>query len=89
MENRIGKNVIGKSCSDQYTVRPILYFSYNGQTSDDHPDSVYDHYYTSLGNIQNTVVAIGSLSPNNNKVELFDIASNTWTSKEPFPYAES
>ena len=88
LENLIGKNVTGESCSDQFTVRPILYFSYNGQTSQDHPDSAYSHYYTSLGNIQNTVVAIGSWSPSNNKVELFDIATNTWTSKEPFPYAE-
>ena len=66
------------------TVWSTLYLSYNGQSYDDHPYSVYDHKFISLGNIDNRVVSVGSW--NNNQVELFDITSNTWTTKKSFPY---
>ena len=63
------------------------YLSYNGENYTDHPDSVSDHDYTTLGNINNTILAVGSLR--NVKVEMFDISSNTWSTKTPFPYCSS
>ena len=63
-----------------------IFLSYNGQSSEDHPNSVYDHRRSTLGNIENKVIAVGSWGPLNLQVELFDISSNTWTTKKPFPY---
>ena len=65
------------------------FFSYNGKDYINHPDTVNDHYRTSLGNIDNKVLAVGGHSVNNNKVEMFDINSNTWTSKTAFLYCSS
>ena len=49
-----------------------------------YPNATHDHFYTTLGDIGNKIVAVGgSLS---NKVELFDINSNTWTMQPSFPY---
>ena len=71
----------------------ICFYSYNGKTYTDHPDTVNDHYRTSLGNLKNNVVAVGGLLTKNNKVEIFDINSNTWDSKimfQPsFPFCSS
>ena len=61
--------------------------SFNGEKYEDHPNAANDHYDTSLGNIENKVLAVGST--NNNKVELLDISSNTWTTKATFPYCSS
>ena len=63
------------------------YFSYNGEKYTNHPNSVSDHYKTSLGNIENQILAIGDT--NNNKVELFDIKSNAWTTKTSFSFCSS
>ena len=41
---------------------------------------------TTLGNIENKVVAVGSWVAGNAKVEIFDINSDTWTSKTSFPF---
>ena len=65
------------------------YFSYNGEKYTIHPNAVNDHYYTSLGNIENKVVAVGSMIIANTKVEIFDINSNTWTEKTSFPFCSS
>ena len=62
------------------------FFSYNGQSYEDHPSSVYDHYRSSLGNIGNMVITVGSWSSGNVQVESFDITRNIWTTKEPYPY---
>ena len=53
------------------------YFSYNGEKYTDHPSTVNDHYLTTLGDIENKILAVGGWSTSNNKVELFDISSNT------------
>ena len=68
-------------------------FSYNGEKYTNHPDSVNGHFGTTLGDIENKILAVGG-SPDvvdgaNNKVELFDISSNTWTAKTSFPYCSS
>ena len=60
----------------------------------DHPDSVYDHGATTIGNIGNKVLAVGHvISGDNynghNKVELFDINSEKWTTKASFPFCSS
>ena len=62
------------------------FFSYNGEKYTIHPEAVNDHYLTSLGNIENKVIAIGDLDYGNTNVELFDISSNTWSTKTSFPY---
>ena len=63
----------------------MKYFSYNREKYTDHPNSVNDHWKTSLGNIENKVLALGGLTENNN-VEIFDINSNTWTTKTSIPF---
>ena len=65
------------------------YFSYNGEKYTTHPNSVNEHYWTSLGNIENKIFAVGShnrYNPGNTEVEIFDINSNTWTAKTSFPF---
>ena len=44
-----------------------------------HPNAANDHYATSLGNIDDKMLAIGDGHFGNNKVEIFDIISNTWS----------
>ena len=61
------------------------YFSYNGELYTDYPNSVNSHFRTSLGDIENKILAVGDY-PSNNKVELFDISSNTWSTKTSFPF---
>ena len=64
-------------------------FSYNGEKYTDHPSSVNDHNLTSLGNIENKILAVGGYTPSTLKVELFDINSNSWTTKTSFPYCST
>ena len=74
----------------QITVSSIFIFSYNGKSYDDHPNSPNIHRNTALGNIDNRLISVGgSRGTNQNPptaVELFDITSNTWTTKGRFPY---
>ena len=65
------------------------FFSYNGEKYTDHPNSVNDHYLTTLGDIENKVLAVGDGGSGSNKVEIFDINSNKWTTKKSFPYAST
>ena len=65
----------------------MQYFSYNGEKYENHPNSVNDHYKTTLGEIVNKILAVGDQA--NIKVELFDINSNSWTTKTSFPYCSS
>ena len=51
-----------------------------------HPDTVFDHNYTSLGNIANKVLAVGGNSSGNNQVEIFDIETNRWTTNSSFAF---
>ena len=51
-----------------------------------HPDTVFDHYFTSLGNIANKVLAVGGNSSGNNQVEIFDIETNRWTTNSSFAF---
>ena len=66
-------------------------FSYNGKDYSDHPSAVNDHYITTLGNLDNSVLAVGDGGNYgfNNKVELFDISTNTWTTKSSFSFCSS
>ena len=52
-------------------------FSYNGKDYEDHPNSEFDHYKASIGNIENKIVAIAGAR--GNQIEIFDILSNKWT----------
>ena len=67
----------------------IEYFSYDGEKYTDHPNAIYDHQKTTLGNNENKVLAVGGYNPGTLSVELFDINSNVWTTKSPFPYCSS
>ena len=58
-------------------------FSYNGDGYADHPNAAIYHNSITLGGIQNRVLAIGGLTV---EVELFDIISNSWSKKKPFPF---
>jgi len=68
-------------------------YSYNGEGYTIHPNAVNDYYETSLGNIENKILAVGgdwSLgNPGNPDVELFDIHSNTWETKTSFPFCST
>ena len=66
----------------------MKYFSYNGELYTDHPNSANTHYQTTLGDIENKILAVGDWDKNN-KVELFDISSNTWSMKTSFPFCSS
>ena len=73
-----------------FNIAPIYpNFSFNGKTYENHPNSVNNHFATTLGDIENKILAVGSLGPANNKVELFDINSNEWTTKTSFPYCST
>ena len=64
-----------------------LSFSYDGiGFSDYYSNATNDHYQTTLGNLNNQLVAIGSASKRNNIVETFDFESNTWTMQSEFSY---
>ena len=70
----------------------MIYYSYNGERYKNHPPSVNNHYLTTLGNIENKILAVGDGGNNNegnNKVELFDINSNSWTTKTSFPFSST
>ena len=64
-------------CDCEHYLDKMEYFSYNGEKYTNHPNSVNDHYRSILGDIENKILAVGGLSTSNNKVELFDISSNT------------
>ena len=64
--------------------------SYNGEEYADHPDAINDHHKTSLGNIDNKVLAVGAHgNAGNTEVEIFDINTNTWTNQTSFPFCSS
>ena len=63
--------------------------SYNGKEYTDHPDTINDHYTTSLGIIDDKVIAVGGFETHNNEVEIFDINANTWATKTSFSFCSS
>ena len=65
------------------------FFSYNGEQYTNHRNSINPHWQTKLGDIENKILVVGDASSENNKVELFDISSNTWTTKTSFPYCSA
>jgi len=83
------KNASGKI---DYKLYPsnFLILSYNGETSTNLPDSNYWHQRTSLANIENKVLAVGSSGPeNNNRAEVLDIQANIWTNRARYPFCSS
>ena len=68
-------------------------FSYNDEKYTNHPNSINDHYKTTIGNIENKILSVGGSSDDsstkNTKVELFDISSNKWTTKTSFPFSST
>ena len=64
-----------------------MHLSYNGETFyQNHKKAVHTHGTTSLGNLDNTVLALGGYKVNNPELELYDIGTDTWTVKTPYPY---
>ena len=84
--------VIARQLKSNGSIFLMEYFSYNGEQYANHPNSVNSHYHTTLGDIDNKILAVGeyytSISKNN-KVELFDISSNTWSTKTSFLFCAS
>ena len=79
-------NVSGMSIdSNRIDLKDHL-LSYNGKTYINHPDTTFNHGLTSLGNINNKVLAVGGSSANENHVEIFDIDTDNWTTKTEFPF---
>ena len=66
-----------------------MFRSYNGKTYANHPSTTHDHDSIALGDIDNKVLAVGSRSPLNLDVEIFDIETNTWKTKTQFPFCPS
>ena len=71
---------------DKKLFNKMNYLSYNGEKYTNHSNSVNDHAKTTLGDIDNKIVAVGSWNLENTKVEIFDINLNTWTNKTSFPF---
>ena len=63
-------------------------FSYDGIIFHNHADSKNGHFRTTLANIEDALLAVGGFGPNNNKAEILDISSNTWTEVADYPYHE-
>ena len=68
------------------TPRLLLLFSYSGFDFDTHPDSAWPHTHTTLGNVNNLVIAVGDWQTKNTQVEQFNIATNSWSARSPYPY---
>ena len=65
-----------------------ILFSYDGLIFHNQANSKNKHYYSTLAIIDGAPLAVGGTNPNTNKAEIFDIASNTWTEVEPYPYSD-
>ena len=68
---------------------PLIWFSYDGFIFHNHADSKNTHYYTTLANIDNSLLAVGGHDPNTNKAEILDISSNIWTEIADYPYHDT
>ena len=54
------------------------------------PSSNYWHQRTSLANIENKVMAVGSSgAENNNRAEVLDTQANIWTNRASFHFCSS
>ena len=78
-------NVLGEYMQVAWNNHFIIFQSYNGRTYINHPNSSSNHAKTSLGNINNKVLAVGHYKAGN-KVEIFDIDTNAWTTKTAYPF---
>ena len=64
----------------------IIFSSYDALAFRYHADSSYGHYLTSLANHEGSPLVVGGYTPSTNKVEIYNISSNTWTAAEDYPY---
>ena len=64
----------------------LYLFSYDALAFRNHADSNYDHYLSSLANHNGSPLVVGASSPSTNKVEIYNIPTNTWTEAEDYPY---
>ena len=64
----------------------ISLFSYDGDLFHNQANAKKWHYRTSLAKIDEAPLAVGGYSPTSNLAEIFDIASNTWTEIDIYPY---
>ena len=66
----------------------LYFFSYDALAFRNHADSSYGHYLTSLANYDGSPLVVGGYTPSTNKVEVYNISSNTWAAAEDYPYHE-
>lgn len=64
-------------------------YSYNGGSFTNHPNAASKHFQTTLGDLENKILAVGGYSTSNKIVEVFDISSNKWSTKTAFPWCSS
>ena len=77
-------NVSGKS--KKLIERHETFYSYDGKNYFDHLNAINHHSHTPIADIEGKLLAVGGHSPDNNKTEIFDIDTNTWTAKSEFPF---
>ena len=66
----------------------IKKLSFDGILSKPHRSASQGHHATSLGNLNNQVLAVGGESSATLATELMNISSNTWSTKSPYPYCD-
>ena len=65
----------------------LFYFaSYDGAVFHNQADSKNGHYWTTLAKIDGAPLAVGGNSPTNNKAEILDVSTNSWTEVADYPY---
>ena len=64
----------------------LSFYSYDGAVFHNHPDSKNGHYSTTLANSNGSPLAVGDYNYKHSKAEIFNIATNTWTDIDDYPY---
>ena len=66
----------------------MIIFSYDGLAFRNHADSNNNHRWTSLAKHDGSPLIVGGYSPNNKKVETYDMTANKWIEVADYPYHE-
>ena len=64
----------------------ILFYSYDGTVFHNHQNSKNDHALTTLANFNESPFAVGDYYVEHSKAEIFNIATNTWTEVDDYPF---
>ena len=64
----------------------LSFYSYDGAVFRNHPNSKNGHKKTTLANSNGSPLAVGDWGEEHSKAEIFNIATNTWTDIDDYPY---